>query len=244
VPERTLSVLDGSTFVIGDPLGDVRGHEGREHGFFSEDTRFVSRWVLQIADTPLELLGLDQRAHFAARFFLTPRVAPDDDAPCSIMRRRVVDNVWMEEVTVINHLHEPSRVRVDVEVDSDFADLFELKDGVVAERDITCHHDDRTLTLAYEHDDFRRSVTITCSRSASVTRRGFTSSPTLAAGEQWSATFTITPHAAQSGTKALPYVPELAATTLQVLAARQATQHNDSRMRSQARSCTSCVWAS
>ena len=44
--ERTLSVLDGSTFVIGDRHGDVRAHEGREHGFFSEDTRFLSRWVL------------------------------------------------------------------------------------------------------------------------------------------------------------------------------------------------------
>ena len=35
VSERTLSVLDGSTFVVGDRLGDVRADEGREHGFFS-----------------------------------------------------------------------------------------------------------------------------------------------------------------------------------------------------------------
>ena len=48
VSERTLSVLDGSTFVVGDRLGDVRADEGREHGFFSEDTRFISRWVLRV----------------------------------------------------------------------------------------------------------------------------------------------------------------------------------------------------
>ena len=29
--ERTLSVLDGSTFVVSDRLGDMRGDEGREH---------------------------------------------------------------------------------------------------------------------------------------------------------------------------------------------------------------------
>jgi glycogen debranching enzyme len=201
VAERTISVLDGSTFVIGDHLGDVRAHEGHEHGFVSEDTRFVSRWVLRVADTPLDLLGLDQRVHFAARFFLTPVVAPEDQAPCSVMRRRVMDHVWMEEVTVISHLHQNGQVGVSLEVDTDFADLFEVKDGIVAERDIRCDHDDRVLTLSYERGDFRRSVTIASSRSASITRHGFSWSPVLAPGEQWSATFIVTPHSAQAGTK-------------------------------------------
>ena len=34
-------------------------------------------------------------------------------------------------------------------VDTDFADLFEVKDGLVVERDVTCHHDDARLTLSY-----------------------------------------------------------------------------------------------
>jgi glycogen debranching enzyme len=193
VPERILSVLDGSTFVVGDRRGDVRAHEGREHGFFRQDTRFVSRWVLHVAGTPLDLLGLDQSTHFAARFFLTPRVALDDEAPCSVMRRRLVDQVWLEEITVINHRHDTSEVPVALEVDADFADLFEVKDGVVGERDITFEHDDRTLTLAYEHDGFHRSVSIGASRAATVTRDGFTITPTLAPGEQWSITFSVTP---------------------------------------------------
>ncbi|MGA8722140.1 MAG: glycogen debranching N-terminal domain-containing protein [Solirubrobacteraceae bacterium] len=65
--ERTLSVLDGSTFVLGDRLGDVRPEAGREHGFFSDDTRFTSRWVLHLDETPLELLSLEQSAHFEAQ---------------------------------------------------------------------------------------------------------------------------------------------------------------------------------
>src|SRR5580658_6310715 len=116
VSERTLSVLDGSTFVVGDRHGDVRADEGREHGFFSEDTRFVSRWVLRVGEAPLELLSLHQSAHFDAQFFLTPTVDPDDEAPCSIVRHRLVDHVWMEEVTVTNHLHEPNLIRVVLEV--------------------------------------------------------------------------------------------------------------------------------
>jgi glycogen debranching enzyme len=197
--ERTLSVLDGSTFVVGDRLGDVRAEGGREHGFFSDDTRFVSRWVLRVDEAPLELLGFDQSAHFAAQFFLTPRVGPDDQAPCSIVRRRLVDHVWMEEVAVTNHRHETSEVRLALDVDADFADLFEVKDGAVAERKVTCRHDDRALTLAYEHAGFQRSVTITASAKAGVTREGFAYSLRLAPGEQWSATFTVAPYAAQPG---------------------------------------------
>jgi glycogen debranching enzyme len=199
--ERTLSVLDGSTFVIGDRRGDLRADEGREHGFFSEDTRFVSRWVLRVDAAPLELLGLDQDAHFAARFFLAPGVGPDEAAPCSVMRRRLVDHVWMEEVTVTNHRHAASEIRLALEVDADFADLFEVKDGVVAAREVDFRHDDRTLVLAYVCGDFRRSVEIAASRAAIVTRQGFAYVLRLAPGEQWSTTFTATPHSAQTGAR-------------------------------------------
>jgi glycogen debranching enzyme len=192
-------VLDGSTFVVGDRLGDVREEAGREHGFYSEDTRFLSRWVLHTGEVPLELLGLDQGAHFFAQFFLTPRVGPDEEAPCSIMRRRLIDHVWMEEISVTNHRHEISEMRVVLEVGTDFADLFEVKDGTVSKREVICHHDDCGLTLAYECVDFRRSITISASSPAVVTREGFAYSLRLAPGEQWSTTFTITPYAAQSG---------------------------------------------
>jgi glycogen debranching enzyme len=199
VSERLLSVLDGSTFVVGDRRGDVRAEASREHGFFCEDTRFLSRWVLRVGETPLELLGLDQSAHFAAQFFLTPHVGPDEEAPCSIMRRRLIDHVWVEEVTVTNHRHEHSEVRVALEVDADFADLFEVKDGVVPQREVSCRHDDRVLTLAYERMGFQRSLAIAASRTAAVTRKGFAYSLRLAPGEQWSTTFTLTPYAAQPG---------------------------------------------
>jgi len=115
------------------------------------------------------------------------------------MRRRLIDHVWMEQVTVTNHRHETGDVRVTLEIDADFADLFEVKDGAVAERALTCTHDDRALTLAYERADFRRSVTITADRTGTITRQGFAYSLQLAPGEQWSVTFTVTPHAAQPG---------------------------------------------
>jgi len=195
--ERTLSVLDGSTFVVSDRLGDIRDEAGRAHGFFCYDTRFLSRWVLHVGDPPLELLGLDQAAHFAAQFFLTPRVDPQTEAPCSVMRHRLIDHVWMEEVSVVNHRHTRSTIAVAIELDTDFADLFEVKDGNVEQRHVTFRHDGRSLTLAYEREGFRRAVTVSSSQPGAVTREGFSFALTLAPGELWSTTLTVTPSAEQ-----------------------------------------------
>ena len=146
-----------------------------------------------------ELLSLNQSAHFDAQFFLTPAVGPEEEAPCSIVRHRLVGDVWMERLIVTNHLHETSRLRLALDVDTDFADLFEVKDGLVAARDVTCHHDDAYLTLSYARGDFRRSVTVAASSPAAVTRHGFAFTLELAHGEQWSVDFAVSPHAAQPG---------------------------------------------
>jgi glycogen debranching enzyme len=313
VSEDTISVLDGSTFVVSDRHGDVIPGTDHEQGFFAEDTRFISRWILRVGDTPLELLSLNQGTHFDAQFFLTPKVGVEDQAPSSIVRHRLVDHVWMEEITFTNHLHTPSHVTLVLEVDADFADLFEVKDGAVAERDISFSNDDTSLTLAYAYGEFRRSVHIATSSPATITRAGFEYQLELAPGEQWATTFTVCPAAVQPGARftqraprgsldavraarteelagwlhgaptleaddpsivatytaslkdlgalrmhpdltdgatlpaaglpwfmalfgrdslitslqALPYLPELAATTLRVLAARQATERDD-----------------
>ena len=120
------------------------------------------------------------------------------------MRRRIVDHVWMEEVTVTNHLHEVSRLRLILEIDTDFADLFEVKDGVIAERTIGFTGDAMSLTLAYRHADFHRSITIASSAPATIDRDGLAYELELGPGEQWSTTFTISPHAAQPGMQFAP----------------------------------------
>ncbi|WP_445151065.1 amylo-alpha-1,6-glucosidase [Baekduia sp. Peel2402] len=202
--ERTVSVLEGSTFVVGDRNGDVRRGGGREHGFFSDDTRFVSHWELRVDSTPLTLLGLDQRSHFLAQFFLTPDIVdPSAEAPYSVMRRRLLDQVWTEQVTIVSHRHETSEIAVRLVVDTDFADLFEVKDGVDADRDITWHQDEAkgSLTLSYAHGGFERAVTICSDPPARHVGGGLAYTLMLAPGESWTATFTLTPRARQPGAR-------------------------------------------
>jgi glycogen debranching enzyme len=199
--EDNLSVLDGSTFVISDRRGDIIPGGGREQGFFAADTRFLSRWLLRVGETPLELLSLHQGTHFDAQIFLTPQVGPEDQAPCSIVRHRLVDHVWMEEITLTNHRHKTSRFHVRLEIDTDFADLFEVKGIVAAKRAVETEHDAMSLTLAYSQAEFHRSVTIATSSPATITREGFGFELELDPGEQWGTTFTISPYASQPGVR-------------------------------------------
>jgi glycogen debranching enzyme len=207
--------------VVSDRLGDMRGEDGREHGFFCDDTRFLSRWVLRVGEAPLELLGLDQAEHFEARFFMTPRVGPEQEAPCSVMRRRLIDHVWMEEVSVINHRHERSPIHVAIELDTDFADMFEVKDDAVQAREITFQGDARSLTLSYRRGGFCRSVTVASSEHATVTRKGFAYSVALAPGEAWSTTLTITPSAAQ---RTAAFAPRAARGSLDAMSASKSVE--------------------
>src|SRR5919198_71264 len=56
-----LSVVDGTTFAVSDPLGDMRPGDG--HGFFREDTRFLSVLALTINGARPVLLSRGNPSH-------------------------------------------------------------------------------------------------------------------------------------------------------------------------------------
>lgn len=68
----TISILDGSTFVVSDRRGDIDAGPGQPHGLFFRDMRFLSRWILRLHGSPLELLSTDDVDYFSAQFFLLP----------------------------------------------------------------------------------------------------------------------------------------------------------------------------
>ena len=113
MPDPAIQVLDGSTFVVGDRRGDVLRQTGQPHGFFSSDTRFISHWELRIDGICGDLLSVNQREHLAAQFFLAaPTSTPHDESSYSVIRERVIDQIWFERITVINNRSEPVSLRL------------------------------------------------------------------------------------------------------------------------------------
>jgi len=127
----TISILDGSTFVVSDRRGDIDAGPDQPHGLFFRDTRFLSRWILTVEGRVLDVLSTDDVEYFSAQFFLYPPTGTIYKNPVlSVIRRRTVGDAVHEDIVVLNHGMQPLDVNLRLEADSDFADVFEVKDAL------------------------------------------------------------------------------------------------------------------
>ena len=120
-----LTILDGSTFVVSNDVGDVG--VGAE-GMFTDDTRMLSRCRLILdGESPL-LLTARAIDYFSATHYL--RNAPTSRIPqdtLSISRERFVGETVTEHLVLSNEgMHELSFL-LELELGSDFADIISVK---------------------------------------------------------------------------------------------------------------------
>ena len=172
-----VKILDGNTFVVSDPRGDIEASLTDPTGLFSFDTRFLSTWVLTVNGERLNALSVDDLQYFEARFFLVPGTGTVYvDAKLSVIRQRAVGDGFHEELTILNHAEEPIELTVRVDADSDFADLFEVKDALKKKGTYSNRIDEDGLHLVYERETFARMTTISASAPAAIDEKGSRSS--------------------------------------------------------------------
>jgi N-terminal domain of (some) glycogen debranching enzymes len=122
--DNNISILDGSTFLVSSPNGDIDASPDQPHGFFFKDMRHLSKWKLTIQGIPLDVLSADATEYYYAQHFCVPPTGTIYKNPTiSIVRRRFVGNGFVENLTVLNHGVEPKEVELRLDVDADFADL-------------------------------------------------------------------------------------------------------------------------
>jgi glycogen debranching enzyme len=192
----TISLLDGSTFVVSDRRGDIEAGPDQPHGLFYRDTRFLSRWLLTVEGRPLEVLSTDDVEYFSAQFFLYPPTGTIYKNPeLSVMRRRTVGDGFHEDVLLLNHSSEPVQVGLLLEAGADFADLFEVKDVLKKKGEHYREVRDGALVIGYRRDDFARSTVITASEAATVTEDGLSFHVEVPPQGQWQTCIDVVPHA-------------------------------------------------
>ena len=190
----TISILDGSTFIVSDRRGDLDASPDEPHGFFYRDTRFLSRWKLTLNDTAPEILSTDESNYFETQFFLVPGTGTVYKDPCvSVIRKRVLGGGFHEDVTLINHDHRPVDLVVRLEAGSDFADLFEVKDALEKKGERYHRIEDTTLVLGYRRDDFVRETRIRGSQKAEPEEAGLTFRVHLEPDEEWNTCVFVQP---------------------------------------------------
>ena len=190
----TISILDGSTFLVCDLRGDIDASPDQAHGFFFRDTRFLSRWALTVDGLPLDTLSTDATQYFSAQFFLVPQGGDVNENPtASVIRKRSIGDGFHEDVTVINHGAEPLEVEVRLEADSDFADLFEVKDALAKKGEKYANLDGGTLVLGYRREDFFRETRISASAEGTADTSGLTFTLRIEPDGEWSTCIFVQP---------------------------------------------------
>lgn len=152
-----LVVLDGSSFFVSDARGDSDGSAAT--GFFHNDMRHLAEWRLLVDGEPVRVLTSRTIDYYSARVFGTlPSAAVGRNPAISVQRDRIVSDGVHEDVAVENHSDEARQVLVELHFGSDFADLFEVKEGIGKPSRVRCEVRDREITLTYRRDGFERGT--------------------------------------------------------------------------------------
>jgi glycogen debranching enzyme len=170
----TVSILDGNKFVVANRQGDLDATPTENHGLFLDDTRFLSRWILTINGMRPKVLSVDDTAYFQAQHFLALATGTVYvDSHLTVVRKRVVNGGFHEDLVLINHDHAPIDLEVRIDAGADFADLFEVKDKLQKKGELYRHVEpEGALTLGYRRDAFRRETRITSSAAAEIGEDG------------------------------------------------------------------------
>ncbi|MDQ3145468.1 MAG: amylo-alpha-1,6-glucosidase [Actinomycetota bacterium] len=130
VTGSAVTLVEESTFCISSPSGDIE--PGTAQGLMLADTRLLSTFDLRVDGWPLEALTALVGDPFTATF--VSRTSPSQglaDSTLVVFRHRYVGRGLREDLVVRNHGEEPVTCVLEVRVDADFADLFEVKEGRV-----------------------------------------------------------------------------------------------------------------
>src|SRR5262245_29219872 len=187
-----VQILDGSTFVVSDQRGDIEASLTDPTGLFSFDTRFLSRWVLTINGQRLNVLSTDDLQYWESRFFLVPGTGTVYvDAKLSVIRTRTVGGGFREEITILNHDEQTTDLVVRVEAESDFADLFEVKDALAKQGEYESRTEDGRLVLTYRRDSYAKATSMRATVPATIDDHGFVFNVCLEPKEEWTTTIDV-----------------------------------------------------
>jgi glycogen debranching enzyme len=154
----TLTLVEGVTFCICGRSGDIR--PGAEQGLFFRDTRFLNRFQLTVDGFELDALTAQSPAPYAGVFIARrPPRTGTADSTLLVVRHRYVGNGMREDISVRNLGSETAGVGLVLEVDSDFAGLFDVKEGLVRSRDgVERTSTASTLSMSYQFGSDSRAV--------------------------------------------------------------------------------------
>ncbi len=124
-----VTVVEGSSFCISARSGDIIS-DGETNGAFYQDTRIVSRWILRINGALREPLVAHRPNAYEATFVGRAQWPGGRfDSPLVVRQVRHIGSGLQDDVTLENFSAEEVDCEIELLVDADQADLFDVKGG-------------------------------------------------------------------------------------------------------------------
>lgn len=167
-PADRVTLVEGSAFLIFAAAGDVVPEA--PEGFFFRDSRFLSRWLLEVNGERPEALASDTPEPYAATLVARTRPrAGRAESNLMVVRHRYVGRGMREDLVVRNFSEEPAYCAVAITYGADFADLFVVKEGRVGPGDSSPPAaEGAAVVFRHRHGSHSRALRITHSRPAKL----------------------------------------------------------------------------
>lgn len=171
VGPSTITMNRDDRFVVCQPDGRIERQA--EEGFFARDTRFVSGYELFLNGQRPLLLNASPVQFFSSRFEYTNPELLDRDGlvprqSLALRLDRTVSGGVHEDYDIVNYGSRPVRLTIEIEIESDFADIFDVKAGQLVRRgEINARwiRSARELRTTYVNRDFVRELVVQADRS-------------------------------------------------------------------------------
>lgn len=171
-----ITINESTTFFIANDIGDVP--EGQATGLFSEDTRFLSCYLLRLDGQEPLTLAADQVDYRTAEHFLTnPELPRTPGSTLGIVRRRTVGAGLRDELTLCNFGDDDLSCTLEILLDADFAGIFDVKRATRVDKEEirsqgqfspTVEEEGTVIRLCFVRDGFHRELLLHLSRPIAI----------------------------------------------------------------------------
>ncbi|MEW5990202.1 MAG: glycogen debranching N-terminal domain-containing protein [Chloroflexota bacterium] len=166
-----ITINRNDRFVVCRPDGTIDG--GGDDGFYASDTRFVSGYGITINGERPVLLASAATHFYASRFEFANPALFDDAGPIppnavSMRLDRSISEGVHEDLDITSFAGRPINLALDVEIDSDFADIFDvavprlIRRGTIQSRWFASR---RELRTTYTNREFQRTLLVALEKS-------------------------------------------------------------------------------
>ncbi len=160
-----ITISQGRTFMLTANNGEIRTHT--DEGVYAIDTRFISYYALFINRQPWDFINASQLTFYASRTHLTNPVIQTEDGmiegnSLGLTINRAVSQGIHEDFYIENYTGKKISFMLELELRSDFADIFEVKLKQLIQRGKVrsqWNERDKTLRTVYDNKDFHRAIT-------------------------------------------------------------------------------------